>query len=136
MKLLLDTHALLWWLSDDPKLGDHARDLIADPANDILVSAVSLWEILVKVRAGKLVADIQEILDEMKVQGFELLEIGPAHLLVLATLPMHHKDPFDHLLIAQAIAEEAIFLSEDGYTPQYPMRYVTCSDPAPGPSQP
>ncbi len=136
MKLLLDTHALLWWLSDDPKLGEHARNLIADPANDILVSAVSLWEILVKARAGKLVADIQEILNEVEAQGFELLEIGPAYLLALATLPMHHKDPFDHLLIAQAIAEAATFLSEDGYTPRYPVRYVACSDPAPGPSEP
>lgn len=136
MRLLLDTHALLWWLSDDLKLGGHARDLISDPANDILVSAVSLWEILVKVRAGKLVADIQEILNEMKAQGFELLGISPAHLLALATLPMHHKDPFDHLLIAQAIAEAATFLSEDSYTPQYPVQHVTCSDPAPSSSEP
>ena len=131
MKLLLDTHALLWWLSDDPKLGDHARDLIAEPANDILVSAASLWEILVKARAGKLAADIQDILDEMTAQGFELLEIAPAHLRALATLPMRHKDPFDHLLIAQAIAEGASFLSEDGHTPLYPVQYVTCSSPAP-----
>jgi PIN domain nuclease of toxin-antitoxin system len=131
LKLLLDTHALLWWLSDDPRLGDHARDLIAEPTNDILVSAVSLWEILVKVRAGKLTADIQDILAEMKAQGFEMLEIGPAHLLALATLPMHHKDPFDHLLIAQAIAEGATFLSEDGYTPRYAVPYVTCSGSIP-----
>ena len=136
MRLRLDTHALLWWLSDDPKLGDHARDLIADPANDVLVSAACLWEILVKMRAGKLAADIQEILDEIKAQGFELLDISPAHLLALATLPMHHKDPFDHLLIAQAIAEAATFLSEDGYTPKYPVQHVTCSDSAPGPSGP
>jgi len=132
VKLLLDTHTLLWWLSDDPKLGAQARDLIADPANDILVSAASLWEIMVKLRAGKLVADIQEILGEMQAQGFELLEIAPAHLLVLAILPMHHRDPFDHLLIAQAIASGATFLSEDGHTPRYPVRYVTCSGAGPG----
>lgn len=136
MRLLLDTHALLWWLSDDPKLGGLARDLIADPANDILVSVASLWEILVKVRADKLVADIQEILNEMKAQGFELLDISPAHLLALATLPMHHRDPFNHLLIAQAIAEAATFLSEDRHTPEYPVQHVTCSDPVPGPSRP
>jgi PIN domain nuclease of toxin-antitoxin system len=135
VKLLLDTHALLWWLSDDPKLGEHARDLIADPANDILVSAASLWEILVKVRSGKLVADIEEILAEMRGQGFALLEIAPAHLVALATLPMHHRDPFDHLLIAQAIAEEATFLSEDGYTPRYPVPYLTCSSANPDPSR-
>jgi PIN domain nuclease of toxin-antitoxin system len=136
VKLLLDTHALLWWLSDDPKLGSYVRDLIADPGNDILVSAASLWEILVKVRAGKLVADIGEILAEMKAQGFTLLEIAPAHLLALAGLPMHHRDPFDHLLIAQAIAEGATFLSEDGYTPRYPVPSLTCSGTVPDPSPP
>ena len=127
MKLLLDTHALLWWLSDDPKLGAAARDRIMDPANDILVSVASLWEILVKVRAGKLEACIQEILDEMQAQGFSLLQIAPAHLVALAALPMHHRDPFDHLLIAQAIAEKATFLSEDGYTPRYPVPCLPCS---------
>ena len=131
MKLLLDTHALLWWLSDDPKLGEHARGLITDSANDILVSAVSLWEILVKVRAGKLTADIREILCEMNAQGFELLDIRTTHFLELATLPVHHKDPFDHLLIAQAVAERATFLSEDGYTPRYSVQYLTCSGTAP-----
>lgn len=127
MKLLLDTHALLWWLSDDPKLGAAARDRIMDPANDILVSVVSLWEILVKVRAGKLEAGIEEILDEMQAQGFTLLQIAPAHLVALAALPMHHRDPFDHLLIAQAIAEGATFLSEDSYTPRYPVPCLSCS---------
>ena len=127
MKLLLDTHALLWWLSDDPKLGAAARDRIMDPANDILVSVVSLWEILVKVRAGKLEAGIEEILDEMQAQGFTLLQIAPAHLVALAALPMHHRDPFDHLLIAQAIAEKATFVSEDGYTPRYPVPWLPCS---------
>ena len=61
MKLLLDTHALIWWLSDDDRIGPRARALIADPGNDILVSVVSLWEIVVKVRVGKLEADIREI---------------------------------------------------------------------------
>jgi len=62
VRLLLDTHALLWWLNDDEKLGNHARRLIGDPENDVLVSAVSLWEITVKLRIGKLDADIEEIL--------------------------------------------------------------------------
>jgi PIN domain nuclease of toxin-antitoxin system len=128
VKLLLDTHALLWWLSDDPKLGAAARELIADPANDILVSAVSLWEILVKVRVGKLVASIEDILTEMQAQGFVLLQIAPAHLVALAGLPMHHRDPFDHLLIAQAMAEGATFLSEDASTPRYPVQHQACSD--------
>jgi PIN domain nuclease of toxin-antitoxin system len=132
VKLLLDTHALLWWLSDDPKLGAAARDHIMDPANDILVSVVSLWEILVKVRAGKLEAGIEEILDEMQAQGFALLQIAPTHLVALAALPMHHRDPFDHLLIAQAIAEKATFLSEDSYTSRYPVPCLSCSGTSSG----
>jgi PIN domain nuclease of toxin-antitoxin system len=127
VKLLLDTHALLWWLSDDPRLGAAARDRIMDPANDILISVISLWEILVKVRAGKLDARIEEILEEMQAQGFALLQIAPTHLMALAALPMHHRDSFDHLLIAQAIADKATFLSDDGYTPRYPVSCLSCS---------
>ncbi len=130
MRLLLDTHALLWWLSDDAALGQHVRDLIADPANDVLVSVVSLWEVQVKVRAGKLEADLPDILNEIEAQAFEMLPISPAHLVRLSSLPAHHKDPFDHLLIAQAIVEGALFVSEDRHTPAYPVQFVTCSSAA------
>jgi PIN domain nuclease of toxin-antitoxin system len=127
VRLLLDTHALLWWLSDDAQLGQHVRDLIADPANDVLVSVVSLWEIQVKVRAGKLTADLPGILKEIETQAFELLPISRAHLVQLGTLPVYHKDPFDHLLIAQAIVEAAIFVSEDRRIPDYAVQVVACS---------
>lgn len=132
MRLLLDTHALLWWLSDDAQLGPYARDLISDPKNDVLVSVVSLWEIQVKVRVGKLTAELQDILDEIEAQAFELLPITPAHLVRLGTLPAHHKDPFDHLLIAQAIVEEATFVSEDRHASNYKVHLVTCSEPGQG----
>lgn len=134
MKLLLDTHALLWWLADDDQLGPQARERIADPGNDVLVSVVSLWEIVVKLRVGKLQADIEEVADAVQREGFALLNISTAHLLTLAGLPMHHRDLFDHLLIAQAIAEDATFVSEDRNTPQYPVRFATCSDAPPPPS--
>ena len=127
MRLLLDTHALLWWLADNAQLGPGARDLIGDPANDILVSVVSLWEIQVKVRAGKLDADLRDILEAISAQGFELLPVAPAHLLGLADLPTHHKDPFDHLLIAQAIAEAVIFMSADRHAADYPVQVIPCS---------
>ncbi len=127
MRLLLDTHALLWWLSNDPQLGQHARDIIADPANDVLVSVVSLWEIQVKMRVGKLAADMADIFKEIEAQAFELLQISQAHLVHLGTLPMHHKDPFDHLLIAQAIVEKAIFVSEDHNIPEYAVQVMACS---------
>jgi PIN domain nuclease of toxin-antitoxin system len=134
MKLLLDTHGLLWWLNDDDQLGPQARALIEDPGNDVLVSVVSLWEIVVKVRVGKLEADIQELVSAIEQEGFVLLEISAAHLLTLASLPMHHRDPFDHLLIAQAISEGATFVSEDQNTPSYPVAFITCSDAPPPPA--
>lgn len=124
MRLLLDTHALLWWLSDDPRLSARARDLIAEPANDVLVSVASLWEIVVKTRIGKLEADLPAILAEIGRQGFTLLDLRPAHFLALAGLPTHHRDPFDHLLIAQAIAEDALFLSRDCRVSLYPVRHT------------
>lgn len=127
MKFLLDTHALLWWLADDNQLGQRARELVEDPGNDVLISMVSLWEIVVKTRIGKLQADINEITDAVQQEGFTLLNIGITHLLTLAGLPMHHRDPFDHLLIAQAITEDATFMSEDRNAARYPVRMVTCS---------
>lgn len=128
MRLLLDTHALLWWLADDARLGARTRELIADPGNDILVSTVSLWEIVVKARAGKLTADIAEITEAMAREGFAVCSIDTRHLLTLAGLPMHHRDPFDHLLMAQAISEDATFVSDDRHVPQYPVPFVTCAD--------
>ena len=127
MKFLLDTHALLWWLADDDQLGSGAREAVADPANDILISMVSLWEIVVQVRVGKLQADIEEIIDAVQREGFTVLDVGMAHLVTLAGLPMHHRDPFDHLLIAQAMTEDATFMSEDRNAIRYPVRLVTCS---------
>ncbi|RFB83034.1 twitching motility protein PilT [Rhizobium leguminosarum bv. trifolii] len=129
MRLLLDTHALLWWLNDDEKLGNHARRLIGDPENDVLVSAVSLWEITVKLRIGKLDVDIEEIVAILPDQGFDRLDISHAHLIALAALPLHHRDPFDHLLMAQAVAEGAYLVSDDQNVALYGIPFVTCSDP-------
>jgi PIN domain nuclease of toxin-antitoxin system len=131
VKLLLDTHALLWWLSDDPRLGKPARGLIADPGNDILVSMVALWKIVVKVRIGKFAADIGKFCTEIEAQAFAVLDVTPAHLLTLAELPTHHRDPFDHLLIAQAISEGAVFMSEDANARSYAVKCVARSDRAP-----
>jgi PIN domain nuclease of toxin-antitoxin system len=124
VRFLLDTHTLLCWLSNDDQLGQPTRDLIADPAHDVLVSVVSLWEIQVKVRIGKLEADLEDILHEIEAQAFDLLPISSAHLLRLGALPAHHKDPFDHLLIAQAIADDLTFVSGDAHTPRYPVKSI------------
>lgn len=127
MKLLLDTHALIWWLSDDDRIGPSARALVADPGNDVLVSVVSLWEIVVKVRVGKLEADIREIAGACERSGFISIGLRPDHLRLLTTLPMHHRDPFDHLLIAQAMAEDAAFVTDDRHAARYPVRTVSCA---------
>lgn len=127
MKILLDTHALLWWLSDSDKLGPAAREIIADPAHDILISIISLWEIAIKIQIGKLDADLNEITDAIPAEGFTLLQITPEHLKILMGLPMHHRDPFDHLLMAQALSEQASFLSGDCQTAHYSIERLCCS---------
>jgi len=126
LKILLDTHVMLWWLADDKQLGIQARDLIADPGNDILLSVASLWEIAVKIRVGKLQADVAEVADAIARDGFTLLPISLASLRELMGLPMHHRDPFDHLLIAQAISEQAALLSEDQNIAKYPVQVLRC----------
>jgi PIN domain nuclease of toxin-antitoxin system len=115
----------------DPRIERQAQDLIADPANDILVSIASLWEIVVKVRVGKLEADIRDIVAAIKAQGFEMLDIRPEHLEELVRLPMHHRDPSNHLLMAQAIAEGLTLLSEDQHVSAYPVPHTTCTNNAP-----
>lgn len=129
MKLLLDTHALLWWLADDPRVGPRARDLIADPENEALVSVVALWEVVIKQRVGKLNVDCDKIIRTVQRTGLHLLGIRPEHLRALAGLPSFHRDPFDHLLIAQTVAERAVFISNDGRAPMYPVQVIRCSGP-------
>ncbi len=111
MRLLLDTHALLWWLVDEG-LSDQARDAIADPANLVMVSAVSAWEISIKKALGKLTApdDLERQVNE---GGFGSLSISIAHGIAAGELPRHHDDPFDRMLIAQAFAEELTIVTHD-----------------------
>ena len=112
MRLLLDTHILLWWLADSPSLPDQARQWIADPANAVFVSAVSLWEIWLKQSLGKLKvpADFET---RLAGESFESLPLMAAHTRGVASLPWHHRDPFDRMLIAQAKAAELRFVTAD-----------------------
>lgn len=96
--------------------------MIADPANQVLFSVVSLWEIAIKVRVGKLKADIGEIESQIERDGFRRIAITPEHLRALMSLPQHHRDPFDHLLMAQAVGEDAVFLTSDRQLARYPVR--------------
>jgi PIN domain nuclease of toxin-antitoxin system len=126
LKLLLDTHALLWWLADDARLGREARDRIEDPGNAVVVSHVSLWEIAIKIGIGKLRADIGDVLTAIRERGLEELGLEPPHLATLGALERHHRDPFDHMLIAQAIVEGATLMTEDARMRDYPVALLNC----------
>jgi PIN domain nuclease of toxin-antitoxin system len=127
LKLLLDTHALLWWLGDDARLGASARAEIEDTANDILVSHVSLWEIAIKVGIGKLRVNIGEAAAAIRERGLDELGLALPHLFTLAALERHHRDPFDHMLVAQAIVEGATLMTDDARMGEYPVTIVGCS---------
>lgn len=116
MTLLLDTHAVLWFVWDDPQLSATAKAAIEDPANRKLLSVASCWEIAIKAGIGKLTLDAPAALfipRELGRNGFDLLPISLPHATAVETLPQHHKDPFDRLLIAQAQIEAIPIVSVD-----------------------
>jgi PIN domain nuclease of toxin-antitoxin system len=116
MRLLLDTHAFLWFVWGAPELSSKARSLIEDRGNQSFVSIASLWEIAIKVGIGKLV--LARPLDSFLIErldgnGFDTLPIERSHIVRLATLPIHHRDPFDRLLVVQCLAEAMPLVSAD-----------------------
>lgn len=117
-RLLVDTHAVLWWLTDDPALPPTARDAIADPTREPLVSAASLWEIAIKRSLGKLTAP-DDLPDQIAGEGFACLPVSPAHAWRVRDLPWHHRDPFDRLLIAQALFERLPIVTTDAHFDAY-----------------
>ncbi len=118
MDLLLDTHAFLWWTAVDPRLVEAARAAIADSANRVVVSAVSVWEISIKRACGKLVFG-DDILQVLANTGFDILDITPPHADAAGSLPMHHADPFDRLLIAQARIAGLVLVTQDRHLLPY-----------------
>ena len=120
-RLLLDTHVLLWWLSDDSQLGEKTRGAISNPRNQVYVSAASTWEISIKKTMGKLSApdDMDAIVED---EGFDKLPITLFHGEQAGLLPEHHKDPFDRMLIAQAQSEGLIIVTNDEKITQYGIR--------------
>ena len=112
MKFLLDTHTLLWWLSDNPTLTNEARNAIANGENLIFVSAVSAWEIAIKKAIGKLVAP-DDLASALVVNAFQSLPITIEHGIAAGVLPQYHKDPFDRMLVAQAKLEQLTIITRD-----------------------
>ena len=120
MNLLLDTHVIIWWLNNSPKLSSVHRDHIQNLQNICYISSATIWEISIKSQLGKITIPINYI-DELKKQGFIELPIRWHHSDYIRTLPNIHRDPFDRLLIAQAITENMIVLSNDEFVRRYPI---------------
>ncbi|MDR3495787.1 MAG: type II toxin-antitoxin system VapC family toxin [Ancalomicrobiaceae bacterium] len=116
MNVLLDTHALLWWMNDDPSLSMPARDVIAAEANTIYVSAASAWEIAIKFKKGKLPTAtylLPDFSSLVEAEGFVNLPISAEHMIYSVQLPGEHRDPFDRIIAAQAILESMQLISID-----------------------
>jgi PIN domain nuclease of toxin-antitoxin system len=124
MRVLLDTHIYLWWLEDSPLLSPAARKII-ESASIVHVSAASLWEAIIKIGLGKLEADPADLVAGIRESGFEPLPITPEHTLALTGLAEHHKDPFDRILIAQALAEPLRLLTVDALLSRYSELVIT-----------
>ncbi len=127
MKALLDTHAFLWWISDDRRLSERVLEMIGDGRNELFFSAASGWEISIKAGLGRLKApeDLERfIADQLSRNAFRSLPIYLRHALYTRTLPDHHRDPFDRILISQAILEEMVLLSADPRISRYPVEIV------------
>jgi PIN domain nuclease of toxin-antitoxin system len=112
LRILLDTHLLLWWLESSPSLSAEAKQTICDPENTIFVSAVSLWEIWLKQSLGKLRLPV-DFNGRLAAESFESLSLTASQTRQVAFLPWHHRDPFDRMLVAQAMAEKLVLLTAD-----------------------
>lgn len=124
-RLLLDTHAFLWWLADDAQLGPKARAAIAEPRNTVLVSAATGWAIAIKSALGKVEVDVPESLDALvEDEGFVHLPITFFHGEQAGWLPAHHRDPFDRMLVAQAQAEGLRIVTRDPNIAAYGIRVL------------
>lgn len=118
MRILLDTHVYLWWLQDNPKLSTAARDRIIS-ASEVYVSSASIWEATIKAGIGKLEVDVKQLVAEIEGSGFQELPISAKHAATVAQLPDIHRDPFDRILVAQAIGEPLRFLTADSILSGY-----------------
>lgn len=130
MNLLIDTHVLIWWSANSRRLGRNAIALISAPQNSVWVSAASIWEISIKTSIGRL--EVSGILqgrmsDDLELHGFRSLPINVRHALAVRDLPLHHRDPFDRILIAQARCEDMTLLTVDPAIPAYDVRTIDAS---------
>ncbi|TAN65565.1 MAG: type II toxin-antitoxin system VapC family toxin [Methylobacter sp.] len=121
MRYLLDTHSLIWFLEDDKRLSITARDIINDDNADIYLSIVSIWEMAIKISIDKLKLSqsLKQVIDILEQQSITLLSVKPVHILAVVSLPFEHRDPFDRLLICQALVEDMKFISNEALFLRY-----------------
>lgn len=124
MRLLLDTHVFLWSVTDDRKLTQAARKLILD-ADDVFVSSASIWEASIKAGLGKLDVDVDLLVSEIEASGFSELPVRAVHAAMVRNLPDIHRDPFDRLLVAQALSEPLRLVTSDGHLSKYTDLVIT-----------
>ncbi len=127
MRWLVDTHALLWLITGDARLSSNARAVFLDPVNELFLSAASYWEICIKVSIGKLtlMSDCPDVIDrELTANGIEWLPVAKEHCQAVVSLPFHHRDPFDRIIIAQALCENLSLLSDDPLLRKYDSTVV------------
>jgi PIN domain nuclease of toxin-antitoxin system len=124
MRYLLDTHVLLWWIADEPKLRAGTRATISDPSCDVAVSVASIWEAVIKRAVGRLCFETSILLDTLSRSGIRVIPITAAYALAAGDLPRHHDDPFDRMLVAQALAEGLTLISRDARLRAYEVAIV------------
>ena len=127
MKYLLDTHVFIWMANEPAKLSSTAAQLITDPANWLLLSLASVWEMQIKIQLGKMRLKLpltELVAQQRQTNQIQLLPITFRHIITLENLPSHHKDPFDRLLIAQAIFEDIALIGDDPLIAKYPVKVV------------
>jgi PIN domain nuclease of toxin-antitoxin system len=127
MRILLDTHAFLWWITDDPHLSPYVREVISSGENELFLSAASGWEIAIKAKLGRIkLPDKPELFisEQLTLNAIQSLPIQMSHALYVYKLPNHHSDPFDRMLISQAQLEELPILTADPRFSQYQVRVI------------
>ena len=127
MKALLDTHTFLWWIIDSPLIPLHVRNIISDSNNELFLSAASCWEIAIKAKIGKIKLPRKPeifVSEQMALNAIQGLSIQISHALYVFSLPHYHRDPFDHMIIAQAQLEKLPILTSDSLIAQYKVKTI------------
>jgi len=127
MRALLDTHALLWWVRNDARFSARARAVVTDPSSELLFSVAGAWEIAIKCALGQLTLAVDPatyVTTQLQINGIRALSIELAHALAVYSLPQHHKDPFDRLLVAQAVVERVPIITGDPQIGRYGVQVI------------